>query len=81
MSNNVNTTVCDRSETASWCSGIDVRSVRLVSKIDDGNLEHNGPELMMCSSCRAVHGWRVALVPENASETQREGVSGKQPAS
>lgn len=77
MSNNAMAPVCDRSETASWCSGIDVQAVRLVSKIEDGNLEHNGPELMMCSGCRAVHGWRVALVPANASDALLEGASGK----
>lgn len=67
MSNDSTAQVCDRSETASWCSGIDVRAVRLVSKIEDGNLEHKGPELMMCKSCRAVHGWRVVLVSESAA--------------
>lgn len=77
MSNNAMTPVCDRSETASWCSGIDVRAVRLVSKIEDGNLEHNGPELLMCKCCRAVHGWRVALVPEHVAVAPLEGASGQ----
>ncbi|HEJ4407782.1 TPA: hypothetical protein SL557_000059 [Pseudomonas aeruginosa] len=48
-----------------------------MSKIEDGNLEHNGPELMMCKCCRAVHGWRVALVPEHASVAPLEGASGQ----
>ncbi|WP_162962043.1 hypothetical protein [Pseudomonas aeruginosa] len=77
MSNDAMAQVCARSETASWCSGIDVRAVRLVSKIEDGNLEHNGPELMMCKSCRAVHGWRVALLQANTSASLLEGSSGQ----